>query len=523
VTDCLRIEELANTYLAPRGHPAPERLRSELDELARHRLNACCGRALSELLDPADKSVWVIDELNVDFLMDVSAAPPEELAEFWAAQIAQSLFETFSAGPDGEHVIRYKNRAEYLARFLRDLADGRAWGQWYYSQFETLRSLPTNAAMREALFRDPDEAESTLLHLYQDGQFNSVASLLSALDQRLLMQLCSPEETTPTSACFSAVLNAWRELGPRRQGFDLGLYAQMRSSHPQLSPTEVRSSIAHLSVIARWIELSQFNTLVSALRAGDLDGAMKLLPAQEQDSLPLLYSLSAAEPAWIGTLSSLDKPDDSALITRERPPLLNTGVNHFRSSLGGLFLLLPGLAEDKELVRIFGGQDDKTLRYLLLLACCGLHREDVTNDPALLLATGLDSAPEPAALRSMQLPPVLDLYEFAINEQDLQSFQTHLSQLHLDGGLCAQLANTAALLTKLLAQRLPGLGNSSPGFLWRNVVSGDTWFTAGPGKILVELSARPLEIVMRMAGFHELILHLPWLPEDEVRIRFQDR
>jgi hypothetical protein len=123
----------------------------------------------------------------------------------------------------------------------------------------------------------------------------------------------------------------------------------------------------------------------------------------------------------------------------------------------------------------------------------------------------------------MQLPPVLDLYEFAINEQDLQSFQTHLSQLHLDGGLCAQLANTAALLTKLLAQRLPGLGNSSPGFLWRNVVSGDTWFTAGPGKILVELSARPLEIVMRMAGFHELILHLPWLPEDEVRIRFQDR
>jgi hypothetical protein len=522
VTDCLRIEELANTYLAPRGHPAPERLRSELDELARHRLNACCERALSELLDPADKSVWVIDELNVDFLMDVSAAPPEELAEFWAAQIAQSLFKTFSAGPDGEHVIRYKNRAEYLARFLRDLAGGRAWGQWYYNQFETLRSLPTSAAMREALFREPDEAESTLLHLYQAGQFNSVASLLNALDQRLLLQLCSPEETTPTSTCFSAVLNAWRELGPR-QALDLELYAQIRSSHPQLSPAEVHSSIVHLSVIARWIELSQFNTLVSALRAGDLDRAMKLLPAQEQESLLFLYSLSAAEPAWIGTLSLLDKADDSALTTRERPPLLNAGVGHFRSSLGGLFLLLPGLAENKELVRVFGGQEDKMLRYLLLLACCGLHREDVTDDPALLLAAGLDSAPEPAALRSTQLPAALDQYKFAINEQDLQPFQTHLSQLHLDGRVCAQLAKTAALLTKLLAQRLPGLGNSSPGFLWRNVISGDTWFTAGLGKILVELSARPLEIVMRMAGFHELILHLPWLPEEEVRIRFQDR
>jgi hypothetical protein len=522
VTDCLRIEELANTYLAPRGHPAPERLRSELDELARHRLNACCGHALSELLDPADKSVWVIDELNVDFLMDVSAAPPEELAEFWAAQIAQSLFRTFSAGPDGEHVIRYKNRSEYLARFLRDLADGRAWGQWYYSQFETLRSLPTNAAMREALFREPDEAESTLLHLYQAGQLNSIAGFLSAFDQRLLVELCSPEETTPSGACFSAVLNAWKDLGPRRQALDLELYAQMRSSHPQLSAAEVRSSITHLSVIARWIELPQFNTLASALRAGDLDRAMKLLPPQEQDTLLFLYSLSAAEPAWIGTLSSLDNPDDSVLIT-EQPPLLNAGVSHFRSSLGGLFLLLPGLAENKELVSIFGGEEDKILRYLLLLACCGLHPEDVTNDPALLLAAGLDSAPEPAALRSTQLPAALDQYEFATNEQDFQPFQTHLSQLHFNDRVCAQLAKSAALLTKLLAQRLPGLGNSSPGFLWRNVVSGDTWFTSGQGKILVELSDRPLEIVMRMAGFHELILHLPWLPEEEVRIRFQHR
>ena len=364
---------------------------------------------------------------------------------------------------------------------MRDLAGGRAWGQWHYSQFETLRSLPTNAAMREALFREPDEAESTLLHLYQAGQLNFIASFLSAFDQRLLVQLCSPEETTPTSACFSAVLNAWKELGPRRQAFDLELYAQMRSSHPQLSPAEVRSSIVHLSVIARWIDLSQFNTVISSLRTAGVAQAMRLLPPQEQDSLIFLYSLSAAEPAWIGTLSSFDKAD-SALTTREHPPLLNAGVCHFRSSLGGLFLLLPGLAENKELVRIFGGQEDKTLRYLLLLACCGLYREDVTNDPALLLAAGLDSAPEPAALRSTQLPVALHQYEFAINEQDLQPFQTHLLQLHPDGRVCAQLAKTAALLTKLLAQRLPGLGNSSPGFLWRNVIFGDTWFTGRPGR-----------------------------------------
>lgn len=523
MTDCLRIERLANTYLAPRGHPSPERLRSELDELARHRVSTCCERALSEVIDPRDKSVWVIDELNIDFLMDVSAAPPEELAAFWAAQIAQSLFKTFSAGPDGEHVIRFKDRAEYLARFLRDLSDGRAWGQWYYSQFEALRSLPANAAMREALFREPDEAEPALIHLHQTGQLKSIADSLSAFDQRLLVQLCSPEETTPTSLVFSAALHAWGDLGPRRTAFDLELYAHMRSNHPQLSPAEVRSSINHLRVIARWIELSQFNTLISSLRASDVGPAIKLLPSQEQESLLFLYSLIAAEPAWIGTLGSIDKTDSSGLITEERSPLLKAGVTTFRSSLGGLFLLLPGLVENKEFERLFGHPDDKMLRYLLLLACCGLHAGDVADDPALLLAAGLDAAPEPAALRAAQLQPALGHYEFAIGELDLQPFQTHLSELQLDAALCSQLAKAAAWLTKLLAQRLPGLSNSSAGFLWRNVLSGDMWFTVRPEQILVELSGRPLEIVMRMAGLHELMLHLSWLPEQEVRIRFQDR
>jgi hypothetical protein len=522
VTDCLYIERLANTYLAPRGHPAPERLRSELDELARHHVSACCERALSELIDPGDKSVWVIDELNVDFLMDVSAAPPEELAAFWATQIAQSLLKTFSAGPDGEHVIRFKNRAEYLARFLRDLSDGRAWGQWYYKQFETLRSLPTNAAMREALFREPDEAEPTLLHLYQNGQLKSVAGYLSALDQRLLLQLCSQEETTPTSACFATVLNAWRDLGARKAAFDLEIYAQMRSNHPEYSSAEVRSGIVHLSVIAKWVQLSQFNTVISALQAGNVPQAMKLLPPQEQESLLFLYSLSAAEPAWIGAISSLDKTDSSGLTTEERP-LLNAGMSRFRSSLGGLFLLLPGLIENKELAGLFGRPEDTLLRYLLLLACCGLYPEEATDDPALLLAAGLDAAPDQDALQLALLPPALGEYDHETGQQDLQPFQTHLSELHLDTGLCIHLAKAAALLTKLLAQRLPGLGNSSASFLWRNVLSGDTWFTVSPGKILVELSARPLEIVMRMAGLHELILHLPWLPEEEVRIRFQDR
>ena len=523
MTDSLRVERLANTYLASRGHPAPERLRSELDELARHRVSASCERALAELLDPRDPSVWVIDELNVDFLIDVSAAPPEDLATFWAAQIAQSLLKTFSAGPDGERVIRFANRAEYLARFLRDLASGRAWDQWYYGQFDSLRSLPAAAAIREALFREPEEAEPALVHLYQTEELKLVAGRLTRFDHRLLLQLCSPEEAPPTSECFAAVIRAWIESGAGSGASDLELYAQMRSNHPEHAPAEVRSSIAHLNAIARWIRLSHFNTIMAALRNGLVQDAMRHLSPREQESLLFLYSLSAADPTWIENLSALGEAGPPPMVAEGLSSGRADGITRFRSSFGGLFLVLPVLIENRELVRLYGDAEDKFLRYFLLLACCGPHSASAERDPALLLASGLDEAPKNAELLQARLRHKSDDCDRETGEEGIEFFQAHIAGFCADAGMRTELAWAAALLMRGLARRLPGLSKSSADFLWRNVLAGDAWFTVSPGLILVELSARPLEIVMRMAGLHDLTFSPPWLPDGEVRIRFENQ
>jgi hypothetical protein len=74
----------------------------------------------------------------------------------------------------------------------------------------------------------------------------------------------------------------------------------------------------------------------------------------------------------------------------------------------------------------------------------------------------------------------------------------------------------AAVLLRGFAQRLPGLGRSSFDYLWRNILSGEGTITVEPGRILVALGPRPLEIVLRMAGLHELGLVPPWTPETEV-------
>ena len=175
----MRIERLQNTYLVPRDHPAPQRIRSDLDETARSSMAESCGRALSSLLDPADPSVWVIESVTVELLMDVSAVPLDQAASYWGQQIAHSVAKTMARGEDGQRVMRFPSRAAYLAYFLRNLAAGDAWGKWYYREFDSLRSLPAGAAIREALFREPQQAEAALLHLLETNSLNGVIRCLS--------------------------------------------------------------------------------------------------------------------------------------------------------------------------------------------------------------------------------------------------------------------------------------------------------------------------------------------------------
>ena len=83
------------------------------------------------------------------------------------------------------------------------------------------------------------------------------------------------------------------------------------------------------------------------------------------------------------------------------------------------------------------------------------------------------------------------------------------------------MALAAATLMRSFARRLPGMGKSSAEYLWNNVLSGEARITVSPGRILVQLAPRPLQIVMRMSGLHDAAFRLPW-QEIEVTIRLDE-
>ena len=153
----LRIERLKSTYLVPRDHPDPERVRRELDDIARRYVSDSLERVLAARLDARDPSIWLIDRLEVDILMDLSGAAPDDVATFWVTRMVDSVVKTIARGEDGGHVMHFANRAEYMAYFLRDLVSGHAWSKWYYGEFASLQSLPSRAAVCEALAREPED------------------------------------------------------------------------------------------------------------------------------------------------------------------------------------------------------------------------------------------------------------------------------------------------------------------------------------------------------------------------------
>ena len=111
-------------------------------------------RALAPWFSNTDSSLWLIRQLDVELEIDADCAR-EQLARAWVAQIARSMAVAIQDGSDGENVLWFPSRAAYLAKFLADIADGRAWSRWYYASFQGLEPLPVSAVLRTSVCESP--------------------------------------------------------------------------------------------------------------------------------------------------------------------------------------------------------------------------------------------------------------------------------------------------------------------------------------------------------------------------------
>jgi hypothetical protein len=525
VAHTLSVERLVSTYLVPGDHPDPERVRRELDEVARKFMIDSWGRALAELLDANDPSVWLIENISSDFLMELNAAEPEAVAAIWAGKMAESLVKTIARGADGESVLRFANRAEFIAWFLRDLAAGAAWNRWYYRQFETLRSLPIGPAIRQTLLREPDQAEAALLHLARTNRMRTLAGFLSRADQEILVQLCCPQETTPRRTIFAAVFAAWT-AEPLSARLPLNLYLEARNDYPDVAPAEIRSAVRHISTLDSWQQGRRLEGIAAAVAAGRLTPIIGRLSPAEQETLLYFAFLASEDVDWPDRIAEVAQPSSTGY-GKDRTAFTGQARDvGFATRWTGVFLLLPALIAHRELSRAYGGVEDGILRYLLLAWCV---RENAAVGPefekTIAVAAGLAEAPGRHELGQARPRTELLLQREDLLPEDgdrmAATGENQWPEIMLEESMRSQLGLASTVLLRDFARRLPGLGRSSSAYLWRNILSGDGFITSTAGRVLVELAPRPLEIVLRLAGFDAIRLTPPWLADTEMVIRIE--
>jgi len=429
----LKVERFRAQYLVSSDHPSPERVKARLDETVTKSLAGTLSAIVSRWFSPTDSSIWLIRRLELD--VDVNAAWEwEQVARRWATQIARELAATLQAGEDGQNVLCFPDRAAYLARFLVDLADGRAWSKWYYKAFDGLRMLPASAALRTAICDQPATGLSALLQLTAHQRASMLPKLTVQDARRVLDSIASHTLAGDEMGCFQALWAAWKaaDLGPLQAGEEwrnaLRLYLGVCDGNAKLSGPTLRSAALALLRLARCLasgSASQSKELIAALTAGDLPALYIAAGIADAETMaPLLR----CPPEWVKKVGQALLSRDGGQMALE--PAAATAMRY--TPFGGIFLLLPFLdalplerathdwpdAEDTTAVAM--------LRFLILVKCCGgAWAQRVFFDPLVRDLVGIDPALSPA---------VVARWQACVSRANLETFLEEISAWQRESG-----------------------------------------------------------------------------------------
>jgi hypothetical protein len=429
----LQVRRLHIQYLVSSHHPSPESVKARLDETVTKDLPDLLSNVAERLFPLSDTTVLLIRRLEID--VDVNAAwERDQLARRWAVQIIRSLDVIQQGDADGENVLRFANRATYLAWFLRDLAQGYAWGKWYYEPFEGLRMLPTSAAQCTAICEQPSTGLAALVQL-PSNELAKVLRVLTTQDtRRVLDSIASEGQNQGEDRCLHALWTAWEtaQLGPLQASEEwhnaLSLYLGVCRDALELSgPTLRTTALALLRLARRLVSGSAFQgkTLLAALTAGDTANLYITAGAGDAEVLlPLLHCPPQQVKEVGGTILSRYKGQ----VVNE--PVMATGQRY--TSFGSLFLLLPFLDVlplEKAAYDWPGAGDTPAvalLRFLIFLKCCGqANAQRVFFDPLVRDLMGIDPALSPLAVTH---------WHAHISQAKLEAFLKELSICHYECG-----------------------------------------------------------------------------------------
>jgi len=483
----LQIRRVHAQYLVPSDHPAPGHIKDRLDNEIRRSLSQVLSAAFSTWFSETDSSLWFVRQLEIDLAIN-AASNGEGVSRTFTRQLGRALGDTLQ-DTDQNNVVRFSSPADYLARFLSDLAAGDAWGRWYYESFFGLRMLPTSAVLRTAVCSRPDTGKDALL-LLSKNELRDVLRALNRQDARLILESLTSGLTDESE-------------------FDLHEMA---------------------STILRLVEpdlLAELNEWGQALY-------LYLSVARHQEEA----GLDETHAVLLLLRCSHDRLRDIAEDLQTVEAEVKAAETERRyTSFGGAFLLLPLLDEIplEEALHNWPHSDEAAaislVRFLVLIKCSGPKhaQHTLTNSllrdlmlvPPSVSADVLTEWQSRVATKHMDsfLKTLTDWQRQLGRSNDRDISESDLSYLALPGAVeCSSaldlaLSVTAHNLLRNFAWRLPGFAESNLPYLANNFLDFPASVEEEPTRRIVRLSGPPLRLVLGITGMMRQTYRLSWLDE----------
>jgi hypothetical protein len=185
---------------------AAENLRQPFDEAMTGPLIERCCVHTAGVVRREDSSVWRIRRLDLSVSLDSTRVRAGDAADVCGHELALSVAKVIQQDQESDAVLRFENYASFVVRFTLDLAANRAWGKWYYEEFEDLRIFPPSQTIRTVLLREAGLAADMIVQLASQQNLEAVLAVLTDHDAGLIFDSCFESHSAATA---DAGLDKW--------------------------------------------------------------------------------------------------------------------------------------------------------------------------------------------------------------------------------------------------------------------------------------------------------------------------
>lgn len=537
---------------ATRSLDNPIGIQRRLDQIASQLLAQTLENQLAQWND-ADGALYFIEQLHFDLPLDLTHSDDRQLATTWAGALYTSIQRTLSQS--GMGVVCFRDRSTFIASFLEDLLQGRAWDCWYYAEFADLRSGSVGQAILNLLTPDGDIGREALLELTRRDSLERLLTRLTDAEVEAIATQCllppSPTVMLPNTCGrwidgLRSLLSSGMALTSVIARDVTRLYLGLLRQRPELGPDVNLARFVQDILLLRQavMELGDRPTFLAQLAADNWAEATR--PLGRSPLQPLLRAL-AREVAGTDLVRLLQDLQVDAPATP---------TQRLRTAFGGIFLLVGAIA-DLDLYRFlqtcaYPDPPDvpkaNLLLWLIALQCLGVgNLEQARRDSGVLGFAGLAQTPEPEWLLNYAAQLTGEMHgafgqalqahcQRVLRQPDLFMYQRSLSSLpepsewlllHTaphspisDAAWDHALGVMSAIALQGFAARLGALAGSSPSYLSRNFLECEAEIWMSEETITIHLLTCPLQMMLKMSGFEHFRWQIPWLGDRQLILNF---